>query len=1085
MTVEDTCEGKFADLSSDDWGCKYAEAALANGFIAANANFRPDDNVSKVEALKMVFQARGIERADNEDWRAGYVETAVAEGIVSASFSDYDTAAVRGWIFVAGANAVDAEMVVEDEEDDLLGDLLGGLDDEEDEEMSGEDEETTDDEVVVSGDNVLSVTLSPMTPSAATIPGNVSGLPVAKFDFTAGSEDVTVTSVTVKRRGLSDSATLESLAVFSDEGRVSKGKDDSQENNTQAELTLTNGYVIKAGETQTLTVVADVAATGIANGDEFAIELLDVTASTTVEGLTNLVANTFKVGGVDAATLTFDPDGSVSNPKIGEEGVDIFKFKVTGASDEDVVLYSVTFKEDGTIDEEEEIGNFQLVHDGVVIAETSMQDSKYLTFDLGDGLTIAEDKVEKFVVRADILGGAARTVKYFVDKELDITAEGQKYGYGAAVDITTVDASGNLFSITVQAGELTLVEIDAPSDKIREDKQNVVLGKVKVTNVAGQNLELQKLGVYVALSTGTLANTFENFELYNEANGTSYELSYATGTGASATGVYSDDDLSVTLPQGTVTLTIRADTKDNVTGFDGMTIDLSMETGDDNLATAGGFYVEETADDNEVTDITPSSLTFKQIEGVVSSATASVVPLADVTVVRGAQDVVALQFEIEADEASAIYIDEMAVSNLSGSGLTNARVTEMKLYKGSVSESNLLDRVSGSQISGDVATFDGFNVEIPADETETFIVTLSVLDGDSAEGAVLNVELDSVSAEDEDSDDVTVTGIASVDSARSITVTGSGEFTVAYDANNDDNEDTKTILGGESMVVASYDVQATNEAVDVETVTVTLSQTGSDVKNSIASADLYLGSTKVGSASNSDVSTANGTISFTNLTKLIIPTEEEELKVQLNTSTIGYQKVGQTLTGLYVTSIALTTVEGVDSGNTVSSQTETDDSETFSIVPAVVTPAVVTQFGSDAKFSITVNDGSNTQTGSNSAVTVTLGTLTFTHNGNTTESGSTATGYVLYKDGQSSDQVGGVISGGNVTFDLSTFGTATNGQVSSSATYVIHALGTVDKTYGLKLQTDGVQYTTNSDGGSSVGLTSNMSTELDLGSKTF
>lgn len=1084
MTVEDTCEGKFADLSSDDWGCKYAEAALANGFIAANANFRPDDNVSKVEALKMVFQARGIERADNEDWRAGYVETAVAEGIVSASFSDYDTAAVRGWIFVAGANAVDAEMVVEDEEDDLLGDLLGGLDDEEDEEMSGEDEETTDDEVVVSGDNVLSVTLSPMTPSAATIPGNVSGLPVAKFDFTAGSEDVTVTSVTVKRRGLSDSATLESLAVFSDEGRVSKGKDDSQENNTQAELTLTNGYVIKAGETQTLTVVADVAATGIANGDEFAIELLDVTASTTVEGLTNLVANTFKVGGVDAATLTFDPDGSVSNPKIGEEGVDIFKFKVTGASDEDVVLYSVTFKEDGTIDEEEEIGNFQLVNDGTVIAETSMQDSKYLTFDLGDGLIIAEDKTEKFVVRADILGGAAKTAKYFVDKELDITAVGQKYGYGAAVDITNVDASGNLGSITVQAGELTLVEIDAPNDKIREDKTNVVLGKVKVTNVAGENLELQKLGVYVELSTGTLADTFENFEVYNEDNGTSYELTTSSTT---AIGVYYDDDLSVTLPQGTVTLTIRADTKNSITDFDGMTIDLSMETGDDNLTTAGGFYVEETTDDNEVTDITPSSLSFKQITGVVSSATASVVPLADVTVVRGAQDVVALQFEIEADEASAIYVDEMAVSTgATQSGtLDNNQVTELKLYKGSVSESNLLDRVSGSQIATEVATFDGFNVEIPADETETFIVVVSILDGDSAEGGIVNLELDSVSAEDEDSDDVTVSGVTSVDSARDITVTGAGEFTVTYDANNEDNEDTKTILGGESMVVGSYDVQATNEEVDVETVTVTLSATGTDVKNSITSADLYLGSTKVGSASNSDVSATAGTISFTNLTKLIIPTEQEELKVQLNTATIGYQKVGQTLTGLYLSGITLTDVEGVESGNSVTAQSETTDSEVFAIVPAVVTPAVVTQFGSEAKFSITVNDGSNTQTGSNSAVTVTLGTLTFTHNGNTTESGVTATGYVLYKDGKSSDQVGGVIASGNVTFDLSAFSTATNGQVSSSATYVIKALGTVDTTYGLKLQTDGVQYTTDSDGGSTTGLTSNMSTELDLGSKTF
>jgi hypothetical protein len=106
VEVTDTCEGKFADLPSSDWGCKYAEAALANGFIAANANFRPDDNVSKAEALKMVMQARGISKGSNSDWRAAYVEAAVEAG-VAMSFSDYDTAAERGTIFVWAVNAVE------------------------------------------------------------------------------------------------------------------------------------------------------------------------------------------------------------------------------------------------------------------------------------------------------------------------------------------------------------------------------------------------------------------------------------------------------------------------------------------------------------------------------------------------------------------------------------------------------------------------------------------------------------------------------------------------------------------------------------------------------------------------------------------------------------------------------------------------------------------------------------------------------------------------------------------------------------------------------------------------------------------
>ncbi|MFA5917743.1 MAG: S-layer homology domain-containing protein [Candidatus Gracilibacteria bacterium] len=109
IKVGDTCTGKFADLQESDWGCKYAETALARGFIAPNSLFRPNDNISKVEALKMILQARDISKNNSlEDWRAGYVDAALINGILSNSFTDYNTVGVRGWIFLAGANAVNA-----------------------------------------------------------------------------------------------------------------------------------------------------------------------------------------------------------------------------------------------------------------------------------------------------------------------------------------------------------------------------------------------------------------------------------------------------------------------------------------------------------------------------------------------------------------------------------------------------------------------------------------------------------------------------------------------------------------------------------------------------------------------------------------------------------------------------------------------------------------------------------------------------------------------------------------------------------------------------------------------------------------
>lgn len=107
-SVLDTCgaQHKFVDLDENDWGCKYADAAIKSWFIATNTNYRPGDNVSKVEALKLIMQAKWIEREQNVDWKVGYVNTAFNEGLLENKFSNYDTAALRGWIFIVVQNAI-------------------------------------------------------------------------------------------------------------------------------------------------------------------------------------------------------------------------------------------------------------------------------------------------------------------------------------------------------------------------------------------------------------------------------------------------------------------------------------------------------------------------------------------------------------------------------------------------------------------------------------------------------------------------------------------------------------------------------------------------------------------------------------------------------------------------------------------------------------------------------------------------------------------------------------------------------------------------------------------------------------------
>jgi hypothetical protein len=74
---------------------------LTQGFFAPNKTFRPNDNISKWEALKMVMVARGIQKGSDSDFRKGYVDGDLAAGLIDSSFTDYDMPAVRGWIFTA------------------------------------------------------------------------------------------------------------------------------------------------------------------------------------------------------------------------------------------------------------------------------------------------------------------------------------------------------------------------------------------------------------------------------------------------------------------------------------------------------------------------------------------------------------------------------------------------------------------------------------------------------------------------------------------------------------------------------------------------------------------------------------------------------------------------------------------------------------------------------------------------------------------------------------------------------------------------------------------------------------------------
>lgn len=559
------CAGKFVDVSAtkpNSWACKVVETALSGGLIATNSSFRPEDNITRSEALAMILKGQGIEiptatgSSFNDvtvAWQVNVSEVALAKKIISSNASFRPNALVtRGELFVMAANTAGLEIASDDLDlDDLFGDDTSTS-------TGTTSTGTTGDTgtVVKAGD--LAITLSPSSPSSVDLPASAEGVAVAAFDLTAGSADISVNAIKLTRKGLGASNAVSDVALFANGTRVSKAKSFNSSDDT-ADVVLSPSLVIKAGSTVTL--IAKV--TTNATAGTFAVELTDVTSSALNIIGTKVIGSSFEVkASVPATVVTITDDSSVTTPKLGTIQAELLKFKVVVGSlnHEDISLSEITLKEDGGIDETSELANVALYYNGTKVADAVSNGTKYFTFKFNAPIVVAEGKTEKFVVKGDVVGGAGETINFVLDNELDISATASKYGYVNITDSLVGTA------LTVQAGEITLIQIDPTNTEIRQDKNDIVLGTIKLVSNAGKSLELEKFKVTIQNTDTTapvnVATLLENVELYDVTSGTVYDLNASAGT----TEISYTEEVNIAMPTtGELTLAIRADTLDTAT----------------------------------------------------------------------------------------------------------------------------------------------------------------------------------------------------------------------------------------------------------------------------------------------------------------------------------------------------------------------------------------------------------------------------------------------------------------------------------------------------------------------------------------
>ncbi len=345
---------------------------------------------------------------------------------------------------------------------DLLDELFG-------DDTTTDDTDDTTDDVVTESNGTAMAKLSSATPNGATVPAGVS-LPVASFDFTADSEDVTLTQLVVKRMGLGDNKAIKNLTLFVNGEVVTK----SRTLNSDFEATFSTfntPVVIKKGETVKVDVIATVGGITEAN-KEFSIQLVDFDTNGK-ESKTSLPANanTFRIGSVAWATVAVIHDGTVSNPNLGAKGAEIAKIQLDNNSDEDVEITQITIKDENR--NADNFANYVLSHKWTTVASVATSNDRYVTFNLSTPLKISKKQSEDLRVFADVIQGAGDKSKFTIDTETYVQGKGVQYGYGIAVDVTdyTTDAT----EFTILAGEITLTENTLAARKIRQNQKDVVL----------------------------------------------------------------------------------------------------------------------------------------------------------------------------------------------------------------------------------------------------------------------------------------------------------------------------------------------------------------------------------------------------------------------------------------------------------------------------------------------------------------------------------------------------------------------------------------------------------------------------------
>ncbi len=912
LVVTATTAFAAADVPSDHFAYTDVTAYQANG-VLQEGNFFPNRNIVRAEVAKVILEAAGAElvAGDNCDelfsdcevpsWYATYVSTAAAmnilrgtpEGLVmpganvnradlmvmlsrlhswpadvmgSDSYSDvpagsyYSSAVGAGrdagvacgypdGSFRPGSPATRAEaivMIARSFKAPGVNTPCADVD----------PVDPVDPEVDAEGD--LEVSVSADTPEGATLPSGATAVTMATWDFEAGADDAVINALTVHRYGVSDLPATHQVYLYNGTERLTSGR---TVNSTSREVTF-NGLnlMVEDGETVSLSLRMDTGTVANVGEVGFEIESAEaVNAGGEVDGDFPLRGDIFDLSTTAAGVVTIEKNGTVADPKVGEDDVEVAKFKITTATEaaslEELGLY---FTGNVSSDAIENCELFVSGEDDPIATAAGLNAKDIAVFTFEDPYAIAKGENKAMSAKCDLnTGRAADTIQVYIDETTDVVAIGDIYGFGMTVDLdnnsgydgTACNAEGgnnynDCTNSTIEGGDLTISSNGPAAVDIAiagDDRHLMDFSITSVSDVRFRNLPVKLTASEPAAAAGLLSAAdvanFTDIKIVDRDSGetvmgpvdadaftTALAGNTAITDAADTTGFYLFNDEFEMEAGEELNLALTADVE-NVAALDGMTIVGTLEL--------GSTYPEVRDINNKVvtnsTTLVPASpIVGKTMTVTTPELTASLaaVPTTD-SFVKGSKGVQFLGVSLQCGSASDCELDDLTLSAYiddegdhddfdlgggDGDG-TNVYVNEIV---GSVnledSEGNII--ASESVPTSGTITFSSVDWNIDAGETVVLYVagdiSSSAFKNTNAEDIAFSVATGGITYTDEDGNTRDSVGAVNGSQTTYMTTANGGALDVAVDSGSA-NENI-LVAGTADQEVSKFQFSAENES---------------------------------------------------------------------------------------------------------------------------------------------------------------------------------------------------------------------------------------------------------------------------------